>query len=301
MALTLVILAGGLGSRFGGLKQMVGIGPAGETLLEYALYDARQSGFEHFVMIVRQGMEDDVRATILARLPVGFDVELVPQRPDDLPGGAEPPGDRVKPLGTAHAVWAARKAVTSPFAVINADDFYGRDGYEQIARFFTESGAADARFVLAGYELAGTLSPHGPVSRGVCEVGSDGQLQGLTEHTAVERGTDGKIRAKAGGTLADDTPVSLNLFGFTPAVFPILEEGLRTFLREKGGDPAAECYLPTVIESSIRRSEATVEVRPTSAFWFGITYPEDRPLVSEALRKQHESGVYPTPLWSGPR
>lgn len=298
MARTLLILAGGLGSRYGGLKQLDGMGPGGETLLEYALYDARAVGFEEFVMVVKPGIEAEVKEKILSRLPGDFPVVLVPQRPDDLPVGAPVPSVREKPLGTAHAVWVAREAVQGPFAVINADDFYGREGFAAVARFLDEAQPAGAHALVA-WPLEKTLSPEGPVSRGVCRVDGEGFLERVEEHTGLARQADQTIAAKTPpASLPGKTPVSLNLFGFQRSIFDLLEDGLRRFLDAHGDKPRAECYLPAVVQDGIDQGAVQVRVLSSASHWMGVTHPGDRSAVVAALTELHEAGAYPTPLWS---
>jgi NDP-sugar pyrophosphorylase family protein len=282
---TLLVLAAGMGSRYGGLKQLDPVGPGGETLLDYSVQDAIRAGFDRVVFLIRREIEEAFRTQVGRRYEGRVAVDYAFQQLDDLPGGFTPPTGRTKPWGTAHAVWCARHAVSAPFAAINADDFYGADAFHQLGRFLAavDPDANPAAFSMAGYRLEKTLSEHGTVARGVCEVGADGLLRGVEEFTDLARRPDGMI-ASGERTFAADTPVSMNFWGFTPQIFPLLEEVLREFLQTQGGSEKAECYIPSAVAAMIAAGAATVRVLPTSADWFGVTYREDRPRVVAALQ-----------------
>lgn len=294
----LVILAAGMGSRFGGLKQVQPVGPHGELIIEYSVHDALRAGFDRVVLVIRREIETEFRASIGRRLESRVDVEYVFQELDALPtpGAARnlAPG-RTKPFGTGHAVWVAREAVKRPFAVINADDFYGASGYAALARHFAKSPG----YALVGYPLRQTLSEHGTVSRGLCAT-TEGRLRSITEVTKIEKAPSGARYTDADGavrTLTGDEIVSMNFWGFTPAVFPQLEELLVKFLAERGADPKAEFYLPTAISRLNETGAADVALLHSEDSWFGITYRQDLPAAQAAIRSLIKAGRYPAPLW----
>ncbi len=298
--LTLLVLAAGMGSRYGGLKQVDPMGPSGETLLDYSVSDALRVGFERIVFIIRRDIEAEFRERIGSRYKGNVAVDYVFQQLDFLPNGFSVPADRTKPWGTAHAIWCAREAVTEPFAAINADDFYGRETYEVIGKFLKVAAPASPRFAMAGYRLDHTLSEHGSVARGVCQVDASGKLVTISECTGIERLESEILQKDAGGStrkFRGDEPVSMNFWGLTPAIFPLIEDQLAAFLSTSCSDPKAECYIPVVIGEMIARGQATLDVLPTAADWFGVTYREDKPQVMRALERLHSGGVYPTPLW----
>ena len=298
--LTLLVLAAGMGSRYGGLKQVDPMGPSGETLLDYSVSDALRVGFERIVFIIRRDIEAEFREKIGSRYKGNVAVDYVFQQLDFLPNGFSVPADRTKPWGTAHAIWCAREAVTEPFAAINADDFYGRETYEVIGKFLKVAAPASPRFAMAGYRLDHTLSEHGSVARGVCQVDANGKLVTIIECTGIERLEREILQKEADGNARNfrgDEPVSMNFWGLTPAIFPLIEDQLASFLSTSCSDPKAECYIPVVIGEMIARGQATLDVLPTDADWFGVTYREDKPQVMRALERLHSEGVYPTPLW----
>jgi choline kinase len=298
--LTLLVLAAGMGSRYGGLKQVDPMGPSGETLLDYSVSDALRVGFERIVFIIRRDIEAEFREKIGSRYKGNVAVDYVFQQLDFLPNGFSVPADRTKPWGTAHAIWCAREAVTEPFAAINADDFYGRETYEVIGKFLKAAAPVSPRFAMAGYRLDHTLSEHGSVARGVCQVDANGKLVTISECTGIERLESEILQKEAGGSarkFRGDEPVSMNFWGLTPAIFPLIEDQLAAFLSTSCSDPKAESYIPVVIGEMIARGQATLDVLPTDADWFGVTYREDKPQVMRALKRLHSEGVYPTPLW----
>jgi hypothetical protein len=298
--LTLLVLAAGMGSRYGGLKQLDPMGPSGETLLDYSVFDAVRAGFDRVVFIIRRDIEAEFREKIGARYEGKIAVDYVFQQLDSLPDGFTVPEGRQKPWGTAHAIWCAREALHGPFAAINADDFYGARSYEIIADFLKGGPSDTSRFAMAGYRLSNTLSEHGSVARGVCEVDAEGRLIHIVECTSIEGGAEGIRQKEADGsvrTFTGEESVSMNFWGLTPAAFPLIEKQLVTFLQEKSSDPKAECYIPMAIGEMVTRKEATLDVLPTDAEWFGVTYREDKPIVTESLARLHAAGTYPTPLW----
>jgi UTP-glucose-1-phosphate uridylyltransferase len=294
MAPTLLVLAAGLGSRYGGLKQLDPVGPAGETILDYAVFDAVRAGFGRVVFVIRRDFEAAFRTQVAAKYAGRVVVNFVFQALDALPAGFAPPAGREKPWGTGHAVWCARDAIREPFAVIGADDFFGRDAFQKLAEFLSadrNSKIENRKFCMVGYRLDRTLSEHGTVSRGVCEVGADGLLRGIVERTAIDPAQLGR------GELRGDATVSMNCFGFTPALFPALDAQLGEFLRATGGDAKREFYLPAVVSAMIARGEATVRVLPTPGEWFGVTHRGDRPRVVAALAALVQRGEYPPRLF----
>jgi len=289
-----------MGSRYGGLKQVDPMGPSGETLLDYSVFDALQAGFDRVVFIIRRDIEEEFREKVGARYKGNVPVDYAFQQLDFLPNGFSVPADRKKPWGTAHAVWCAREAITEPFAAINADDFYGRETYEVIGRFLKAAQPEGANFAMAGYRLDHTLSEHGSVARGVCQVDSNRRLITISECTGIERADGEIVQKEADGSaqkFRGDEPVSMNFWGLTPAIFPLVEEQLVAFLSTSSSDPKAECYIPEAIGALIARDQATLAVLPTNADWFGVTYREDKPQVMQALKKLHSEAAYPTPLW----
>ncbi len=288
---TLLVLAAGMGSRYGGLKQIDPVGPSGETLLDYSVYDAIRAGFDRVVFVIRRDFENAFRETIGAKYANRIAVDYVYQSPDTLPGTLTPPAGRTKPLGTGHATWCARDAIRAPFAVINADDFYGADSFHQLARFLRAARPDQAAMV--GFQLDRTLSETGAVSRGVCDVAPDATLRSVTEHTGI-------LATEVGNNYSGREIVSMNCWGFHPAIFPQLEKLLTTFLHAltPATKEKAELYLPAAISQLIAEKQTSVTVLPTTSAWFGVTYREDKPKVTAALSALVQSGAYPAKLWS---
>jgi hypothetical protein len=299
---TLLVLAAGMGSRYGGLKQMDPMGPNGETVLDYSVYDAIRAGFGKVVFIIREDFADAFRSSVGARFAGKIEVDYAFQKLEDLPEGFSVPEGRTKPWGTAHAVRAARHVVDGPFAVINADDFYGADAYQSIARWFGGSAeeAGKDHYSMVGYPLKNTLSEHGSVNRGICQTDAGGLLTDVEEVVDIARDEDGIVRGTAlDGSrreIADICPVSMNFWGFTRSFFDQIEEHFTTFLTEKGGEQKSECYIPTVVDDLIRHEKADCRVLDTTSSWFGVTYPEDKPHVVASIAKLVEKGEYPSPL-----
>lgn len=291
-----------MGSRYGGLKQMDPMGPNGETVLDYSVFDAIRAGFGRVVFIIREDFAEAFKSGIGSRFAGSIEVDYAFQRLDDLPAGFSVPEDRAKPWGTAHAVRAARDLVKGPFAVINADDFYGRDAYRRAADFLTQASAANGKshYAMVGYPLANTLSDHGDVNRGICSRDDAGLLTYVEEFVAIEREADGVIRGTAldGSRREVDaaTPVSMNFWAFTPCLFGQLETEFTTFLRDHGGKEKSEFYIPTLVDSLIRADTADCRVLDTDSQWFGVTYPDDKPHVVASIRKLIDAGEYPESL-----
>lgn len=303
---TLLLLAAGMGSRYGGLKQLDGMGPAGETMMDYAIFDAVRAGFSRVVFVIRRDFAEAFRETVLPRYAGTVPMEVCFQEQTDVPDDLPVTEAREKPWGTAHAIRAARHVVNEPFAAINADDFYGRASYDALHAFLaataSPSAAAPPTYAMVGFELRRTLSPHGTVARGICTTDDDGCLTGVRELTklqAVGDHVENRERPDAPERFSGDELVSLNMWGFTPAIFPQIEGEFRAFLATHGQHPTAECYIPAVVDALVRQGACRVRVLPTSSRWFGVTYREDQPTVAAALAALTGRDAYPSPLWSG--
>ena len=293
----LLVLAAGMGSRYGGLKQIDSVGPAGETIIDYSIYDALRAGFGKVVFVIRKDIEEAFRETVGARFEKRIVVDYVFQSLEDIPPGFSVPAGRTKPWGTTHAILAAADAIHEPFAAINADDFYGAQGYRELAGHLT-SGSPD--YAMVGFTLRNTLSDFGSVARGVCRVSSDNMLESIVEHTKIERDGNGARNTDSEGKvtkLSGDEPVSMNMWAFTPPVFDQLRERFQQFLERSGSDQKAECLIPNTVGDLIRDGQARVKVLRTNDSWFGVTYREDRPRVIESVRGLISAGLYPEKLW----
>lgn len=300
MSLTLVVLAAGIGSRYGGLKQVDPVGPSGEIVIDYSIYDALQAGFDRLVFVIRRQIETDFKAAIGARFEKRAAVEYVYQELESLPPGFAVPVGRQKPWGTGHAVLTAKHAVKEPFAVINADDFYGRESFYVLAQFLGQVSVRQLRYSTVGFILRNTLSEHGYVARGICDVDSKWMLRSVVERTRIEKEGNAARFLGEGGQwrpLTADELVSMNMWGFTPTIFDHMERQFPEFLKASAANPKAEFFIPTVVDRLIREGKATVEVLETPEKWFGVTYREDRPVVAEGIRRLITSGVYPERLW----
>lgn len=299
---TLVVLAAGMGSRYGGLKQMDPMGPNGETVLDYSVFDAIRAGFGKVVFVIREDFADAFRDSVGSRFAGRIEVEYAFQKLDDLPDGFSVPEGREKPWGTVHAVRAARNVVSEPFAVINADDFYGSDAYLTVAKWFASHKPGDGKshYCMVGYPLKNTLSEHGSVNRGICQTTDDALLTDVEEVVEIARGDDGVARGTRmdGSILEIDeaSPVSMNFWGFTPEYFDQIEKQFTEFLQEKGSEMKSECYIPTSVDMLIRSNEADCKVLDTTSTWFGVTYPDDKPHVVESIKQLVDAGDYPSPL-----
>ncbi len=295
---TLVVLAAGMGSRYGSLKQMDGIGPGGEAILDYSVYDAVRAGFGRVVFVIRHSFEQDFKEVFnAARFGGQIDVDYVYQELDYLPAGISVPEGRTKPWGTNHAVMMAAKTVDGPFAAINADDFYGADAYVKMGDFLRNAGPGE--YAMVGYRLDKTLSDNGTVSRGECRVDANGYLTSMVERTTIGR-KGGEIVYTLDGKdypMAPETPVSMNFFGFTPDYFLHSYDYFPEFLKAAEGNLKAEFYIPTMVNKLVADGAATMKVLETSAQWFGVTYKEDKPEVQARLRELIDEGAYPEKLW----
>ncbi|GAB3909059.1 nucleotidyltransferase [Larkinella knui] len=300
---TLLILAAGIGSRYGGIKQLDHFGPNGETIIDYSLYDAIRAGFGKVVFIIREELRKDFEEIFLPKLAGKIDVDFAIQSltsyvPEDL-GVIH----RTKPWGTGHAMLCASEHTDTPFAVINADDFYGQEAFRILADFLVNNTEDDLH-ALVGYEVRNTLSDYGSVSRGVCDLNADGTLSSVIERTKIYRQNEGDqagqivFEEPEGLTvLAPDTPVSMNFWGFKPAVFPLVQEQFTAYARAHVDSPKAEFYIPTIMTNLIQRNQGRCQVFRSRSEWFGVTYPEDKPLVQASFKRLHDEGMYPEKLW----
>jgi UTP-glucose-1-phosphate uridylyltransferase len=294
---TLLVMAAGMGSRYGGLKQIDPVGPSGETLMDYSIFDGLRAGFGKIVFVIRTDIEKPFRQIIGARFEERAPVEYVFQELDRLPPGFHVPEGRTKPWGTTQAVIMAEDVIHEPFAVINADDFYGAEGYRVLADHL-QSGASD--YAMVGFVLRNTLSDFGSVARGVCKADSNGYLQQVLELTSIER--DGELAKNtdpAGNvtSLTGDELVSMNMWGFTPQVFPRLRDRFVKFLERSGNELKSESYVPSAINELVAAGQARVRVLRTNDAWFGVTYREDKPRVVDSIAALVKKGVYPSQLW----
>ncbi len=301
---TLVVLAAGMGSRYGSLKQMDGVGPNNEAIIDYSIYDAIRAGFGKVVFVIRHSFEKDFKEVFTReRFGRKIEVEFVFQELDYIPKGFSIPDGRVKPWGTNHAVMMAASAVTTPFAVINADDFYGREAYKVLCDYLKTLDGKKYHYAMVGYGLKNTLSEFGSVSRGECKVDKEGNLVSMVERTAIERLPDGTVAYKdESGThpIDENIPVSMNLFGFTPDYFEESERLFSEFLSNPANmsNPKAEFFIPLAVNALISSGKAKMRVLTSDARWFGVTYKEDKPEVVSKIRKLIDSGAYPEKLWS---
>ena len=298
---TLYILAAGMGSRYGGLKQLDGLGPNGETIMDYSVFDALRAGFGKIVFVIRKDFEADFREKVLSKYEDKVPVEVVFQSIDKLPEGYTCPADRTKPWGPAHAVLMATGTINEPFAVINSDDFYGRDSFAVLAKELMRERTRKGDYCMVGFRVANTMSENGGVNRGVCQT-KDGELTSVVEckdicydadHNIVYKDENGEEH-----TLAPNVPVSMNMWGLTPDYFDLANREFEKFLSEKINVPKSEQVIPDVADALIKSGEATIKVLDTDSRWFGVTYAQDRPAVVEKFAELHRNGEYPTPLFS---
>lgn len=298
---TLYVLAAGMGSRYGGLKQLDGLGPNGETIMDYSIYDAIRAGFGKVVFVIRKDFEKDFREKILSKYEGHIPVEVVFQSIQDLPEGYECPADRTKPWGTNHAVLMAKDVIKEPFAVINADDFYGRNAFEVIAKELSKPRDRKGDYCMVGFRVGNTMTENGSVARGVCTTSDEGLLTSVVERTAISYDKEGNIVfTDENGevqTLDPKVPVSMNLWGFTPDYFDYSEREFKKFLDKDIKTPKAEFFIPLCIDALIKNGEATVKVLDTDSRWFGVTYAADRPGVVEKFASLAADGTYPSPLF----
>ena len=296
---TLFILAAGMGSRYGGLKQLDGLGPNGETIMDYSVFDAMRAGFGKVVFVIRKDFEEDFRNVVLSKYADHVPCEVCFQGIDNLPEGFTRNPERTKPWGTNHAVLMAKDIIKEPFMVINADDFYGKESFEVMAKFLLDVNGQEGKYCMAGYRVGNTLSEHGTVSRGVCATDKMGFLTDVVERTAIEN-KNGHVVYQDNGVDVEipfETPVSMNMWGFTPEYFTYAEEAFKAFLTENSQELKAEFYIPTLVNDMIKSSKATCQVLDTTAKWFGVTYADDRQMVVDKIQALVDAGVYPNKLF----
>lgn len=298
---TLLILAAGMGSRYGKLKQMDAFGPNGETIIEYSIYDAIKAGFGKVVFIIRDFFKADFEAYFRSKLEGKIEMEFVSQELSILPNGYSLHPNREKPWGTAHAIWVAKNVIHEAFGVINADDYYGVDSFHQLASFLRDSTVnASNDYCVVGYYLRNTLSNHGTVNRGICSVNAQKNLNGIKECVKIRRDEAGRISYPDGEVLQyleEDTLVSMNMWGFLPSYFEYCEALFKQFLDQRGSEPTSEFFIPTIVDDLIRNKILNVNVLDTESDWFGVTYQEDKPFVMEKIHNLLKAGVYPSKLW----
>jgi UTP-glucose-1-phosphate uridylyltransferase len=297
---TLLILAAGMASRYGSMKQVQGFGPSGETIMDYSIYDAIETGFGKVVFVIRKEFADDFKQIFEPKLKGRVETEYVYQGLDAYVNGHKVPAERTKPWGTAHAVLCASGAIQEPFAVINADDFYGRDAFEK-AKIFLTTACNVRLYSIIGYELIKTLSENGSVSRGVCEVDQDNNLVSIAERTKIYMNEDRRITYEEGEQkfeVPSTAKVSMNFWCFDPSVFDFIKEIFHDFLEENINNPKSEFFIPIIGDKFIHDGKGAIKVIPTDAKWFGVTYKEDAPGVQESINKLINDGIYPGNLWN---
>ena len=296
---TLFILAAGMGSRYGGLKQLDGLGPSGETIMDYSVYDALKAGFGKIVFVIRHDFEQEFREKVVSKYEGHVPVEVVFQDLDNIPEGFTRNPERTKPWGTGHAVLMGKDVINEPFAVINADDYYGRESFEILAQALLDMEGKKGEYCMIGFRIENTLSENGGVSRGLCEVSADGNLTGVTECHGIERKGDKLIHVLNGEEkeFPAGANVSMNMWGFTPDYFGYSEKAFVKFLSKYAGELKGEFYIPTVVNDLIEANEITLAVKETPSNWFGVTYAADREDTVNQFKKLVEEGVYPSPLF----
>ena len=299
----LVILAAGMGSRYGGLKQMDPVGPTGEAILDYSVYDAKRAGFKRVIFLIKHEIEEDFRKLVGSRIEPHMDVTYAYQELDMVPEGCQIPAVRKKPWGTGHAVLCCKEYIDAPFLVINADDYYGVEAYTVAYDALVDLQDDDiARYFMIGYQLQNTVTENGSVARGVCTVDENGNLTTVTERTHIVASSDGPLYTEDNVTyhlLPRQTPVSMNMFGFTPGLLDEMSRTFPTFLRETvpTNPEKAEYFIPGVVNAMLEKGTASVRVLTCDARWYGVTYRDDKPQVMAALREMHDKGLYPSPMW----
>ncbi len=297
---TLFVLAAGMGSRYGSLKQLDGVGPSGETIMDYSIYDAVNAGFGKLVFVIRKSFEYEFRDKIVKKYEKKIPVELVYQEPENLPEGFKPNPERVKPWGTNHAIMMGKSVINEPFAVINADDFYGRESFEVLINYLYTLENSKNNYCMVGYRVGNTLSDSGTVARGVCEADKNNNLIGVVERTQVKR-IDGKVSFKDENdtwvAIDDNIPVSMNMWGFTPDYFKYSDDYFVKFLKDNQNNINKEFFIPLLVNELIISNTVTVKILDTPSKWFGVTYADDRSSVVTKLKELSLNGNYPTPLW----
>lgn len=298
---TLFVLAAGMGSRYGGLKQLDGLGPSGETIMDYSIYDAERGGFGKVVFVIRRSFEEDFRKKILSKYENVIPVEVVFQDLDSLPEGFKLNPKREKPWGTNHAVLMGKDVIKEPFAVINADDYYGRESFKIIADYLTTLNGKKDNYCMVGYRLGNTLSESGSVARGICSKDENEYLKTVVERTYIIRDKDGIVKYKDEEEnlvpVSDQVPVSMNMWGFTPEYFRYSEEYFIDFLKKNEDNIKAEFFIPLLVNDLVNKGKVKVKVLDTPSKWFGVTYAQDRPGVVNKFKELVDKGEYPSPLW----
>ncbi len=290
---TLLILAAGVGSRYGGLKQLDPVGPNGEVIMDYSVFDAIRAGFGKVVFVIRRDFEDQFKEKIGNKYANQIQIEYAFQELDDLPEGFSIPEGRTKPWGTSHAILAARNIINEPFSMINADDFYGKDAYEKLCKHLEKTDVNSTDWSMVGFKLENTLSEFGGVTRGICDL-ENGMLKKVVEHFEIKK--DGEDIASSAGKLPDGVLASMNFWGFTPQLFKMLGEDFIKFLEKEGAEMKSEFLIPTCIDEYINSGKAKLEVLTSDSKWFGVTYPDDKPFVQKSIKDLVDKGVYPQQL-----
>ncbi|MCM1153382.1 MAG: nucleotidyltransferase [Muribaculum sp.] len=297
---TLFILAAGMGSRYGGLKQLDTLGPSGETIMDYSVYDALRAGFGKIVFVIRHDFEDEFRSKVVSKYEGHIPVEVVFQDIKNIPEGYEVDPERTKPWGTNHAVLMGKDAINEPFAVINADDYYGPESFKVLADFLKDKAGKENEYCMVGFKIENTLSENGGVSRGLCEVSPEGYLTGVTECHNIQRKDGHLVQTLADGSEApfpEGASVSMNMWGFTPDYFKYSEEAFKKFLNEHSKELKSEFYIPTVVNDLIEDGKIRLKVIETPSKWFGVTFAADRPATVAQFRKLVDEGIYPEKLF----
>lgn len=296
---TLLVLAAGMGSRYGGNKQLDQVGPSGETIIDYSIYDAKRAGFGKVVFVIRRDIEEQFKETFVKRLKNVIEIDYVFQELGNLPEGFAVPSDRQKPWGTSHAILVAKDKIKEPFGVINSDDYYGVDAFKILYKFLTED-KNESNYCIVGYKLGNTLSDHGQVNRGICKVSPKGLLENIVETRGIEKTADGAVAPDTDGKMqhyTGDEIVSMNLWGFKPSCFNFLNIEFVNFLLTKIADPKSELDIPTSVDKFVKKGEMTIQILTSDSRWFGVTYREDKPFVVESIRKMVDAGIYPERLF----
>jgi NDP-sugar pyrophosphorylase family protein len=296
---SLLVLAAGMGSRYGGNKQLDQVGPSGETIIDYSIYDAKRAGFGKVVFVIRRDIEEQFKETFVKRLKDVIEIDYVFQELGNLPEGFTVPADRQKPWGTSHAILVAKDKIKEPFGVINSDDYYGVDAFKILYEFLT-GDKSENNYCIVGYKLGNTLSEHGQVNRGICKVSSKGLLENIVETRGIEKTADGAKVIDGNGNVQHFTGqeiVSMNLWGFKPSCFSFLNMEFSNFLRTKISDPKSELDIPTSVDKYVKKGEMTIQILTSNSRWFGVTYREDKPFVVESIRKMVDAGIYPERLF----
>jgi len=296
---TLLVLAAGMGSRYGGNKQLDEVGPSGETIIDYSIYDAVRAGFGKIVFVIRRDIEEQVKERFVERLKDKIEVDYVFQEITNLPEGVKVSPERQKPWGTSHAILVTKDKIKEPFGVINSDDYYGVESFNILYDFLVNDTDPDC-YSIVGYKLGNTLSEHGHVNRGVCKAGSDGLLQGIVETRQISKTHDGATAPGPDGTVLNFTGneiVSMNLWGFKPSCFDFLGKEFRNFIDRSGMDPKSELDIPTSVDKFVKNGEIKIKVLMSNEKWFGVTYREDKPFVVESIRKMIRKGIYPVRIY----